>query len=376
MTQSLPQRYDQWIASGHIRPDGQQRLVLTYLETVASRFDTPSAFKGISILLQAIRRRDKSVPGVYLWGPVGTGKTTMMDLFYDRIASPFKHRIHFHAFMQNIHEQLHELAGQAYPIDQAIQTLSQTVNVLCIDEFLVEDVADAMILKDILQALCRYNVFLMTTANTPPHHLYRNGLQRQQFMPAVQHIRSVFKVLELNQANHRSEYFVEDMPYFLHPMTPLTHQRCHQIFRQHAKGIAPNSKNIQLLGRTIAVLGVSEAAVWIQFEALLYPPRNKKDFLALCHRHDVLIISGLRPIQQNERNLATNFIQLIDVAYDEGVRLIFESDAPLEEIYAQGALLEVFERCVSRLKEMQHALYGRGTKPQSGLEFSDGTGSV
>ncbi|MBK1701312.1 cell division protein ZapE [Thiococcus pfennigii] len=310
-------------------------------------------------LLRRWRRPTEAtpVPGLYLWGPVGRGKTYLMDWFVEALPLPGKRRLHFHHFMRDIHASLAGLPKQPDPLEVVAEQLRREVRVLCLDEFLVNDIADAMILYGLLRALFARGLTLVTTANTPPRELYRNGLQRQRFLPAIELLERHTRVVELTgTTDYRLRTLTAAGVYFVAAdgAADTELERCFaQLTGQHR---SPDT-TLTVNGRKIPVRGVGADVVWLDFAALCGSARATADYIELAREFNTLLLSDVPVLTARHEAAARRFVHLVDELYDRRIKLILSAAAPLAELY--GGDLEHFphERLLSRLTEMQSAAY-------------------
>ncbi|PAU78511.1 cell division protein ZapE [Halomonas salipaludis] len=319
--------------------------------------------------------------GVYLWGPVGRGKTWLMDRFHDALAVPAR-RQHFHHFMRWVHRRQFQLSGTPDPLTVMAHELSDEVAVLCLDELFVSDIADAMLLGRLMQALFDAGVVLVTTSNQPPNQLYAEGYNRERFLPAIAAIERHLQVVAMDGGcDHREHPGRAEPRYWVRAP-----QRLAQVFAQLSEGQAACREPLDLDGRMIEVEGRSEAALWCRYAQLCEQPLGALDFISLCDRFRHILVGGVpamggaagTPLEEAkiedlgpdtagggarrgfswQDDGARRFIALVDECYDRGVPLYIEAQVPIEELYAQGELSFAFRRVASRLKEMQLARFG------------------
>jgi len=300
----------------------------------------------------------KMPEGIYLVGPVGRGKTMLMDLFAEALET---HqipaiRIHFHAFMADIAEKLRAQQGQTDPLQRIATQIAKTHQVLCFDEFHVEDIGDAMILGELLSALFSRDVMLIATSNTPPDALYADGLQRTRFLPAIEQIKAHTTLVELNgKEDHRLRALTQAPTYFT-PLDDLAEQRMMERFAT-LSGTEASPDTITVQDRPITAKGLSESVAWFDFDALCRSPRSSLDYLELIQRYDTLMISDIPVLTGDDNDPAKRLIHLVDEAYDQGCKLILSAAERPEEIYQGTRLSRAFERTASRLIEMQSEDY-------------------
>jgi cell division protein ZapE len=296
------------------------------------------------------------VRGIYLWGGVGRGKTMLMDIFYESLPGSNKQRLHFHHFMQTVHAALKKLGGIENPLNRVAQDIARN-RVLCLDEFIVTDITDAMLLSGLLQALFARGVCLVTTSNTSPDNLYRDGLQRARFLPAIELLKQHTQVLHLdNQQDYRLQTFRRDGTYH-YPLDNKAAQHMQNIFQNLASGGRRQTGSIEINGRRIPVTGIADSAVWFEFAALCDAPRSQNDYLEIARLHHTVLLSGVPQMDDMANDAARRFLNLLDVFYDHRVNLIVSAAVDIPNLYKGRRLAFEFERAQSRLLEMQSEQY-------------------
>jgi cell division protein ZapE len=310
-------------------------------------------------LLRAVLRRPPVPPetGLYLWGAVGRGKTWLMDMFFDSLPFPQKRRRHFHRFMQDVHDGLKQNAGQQDPLERVADGLAAGVQVLCFDEFFVSDIADAMILGTLLTALFERGVTLVATSNSPPDELYREGLQRQRFLPAIEQIKQHTRVLAMDGGTDYRLRRLTRAGTYLPSGNPGTDARLAGLYRDLTGSAAATPGTVAIAGRRIATLGLDRQAVWFDFRALCDGPRGTEDYMEIARTWPAVLVSHVPVLTQQDENAARRFIALVDELYDRRVKLVLSAAAPLLEIYRGERLQFEFQRTRSRLTEMQSQQY-------------------
>lgn len=340
--------YEAQVIAGTIEADEQQRLVLEAFEHLSNALLKPQKKRFWSY--------PKPVMGLYIHGPVGVGKTFLMDLFFDNIPIEKKKRFHFHHFMQKIDADLRSLQGQKNPLHIIAASLSQSTRVLCFDEFLVHDVAHAMILGTLLEALLAHQMVLIATSNTEPDNLYLNGVHRERFLPAIDMIKSHCKLLYLqSNRDYRLGRGIAIETY-LYPLDEKTKEQ----FAQQFEHFAPeNKKNGALViqNRTIPYIAADSMVVWFDFTVLCNIPRSQLDYLEISDQFDTVFLDSVPILTENDTVFAILLIHLVDVLYDRGIKLVIRAACALEDLYIKGEMLFEFKRTYSRLKEMQAGDY-------------------
>jgi cell division protein ZapE len=292
--------------------------------------------------------------GVYLWGPVGRGKSFLMDAFYLCVPLVRKRRVHFHHFMREIHRELDQLKGTEDPIAAVAERTAKRYRLICFDEFHVSDIADAMILGRFLEQTMERGVEFVMTSNYHPDQLYGSGLQRERFLPAIELIKSRLDVVSVDSGvDYRRLKMEKVQVYHLGADAP---QQLEQIF-QELKDVEEEKQPLDVEGRAIPYRKRAGGLVWFDFEALCGGPRSYADYVDLTKRFHTIILSGVPRMSARQSDAARRFTWLIDVLYDEHIKLVLSAEAPPEELFTEGENSADFQRTVSRLHEMQSAEY-------------------
>ncbi|HIF9386576.1 TPA: cell division protein ZapE [Photobacterium damselae] len=297
----------------------------------------------------------KSVPikGLYLWGGVGRGKTYLMDLFFETLPTQRKQRIHFHRFMQYVHRQLGQLEQQVDPLKEVAKTLNKQIDVLCFDEFFVSDITDAMILANLFEALFAQGIILVATSNIPPHDLYRNGLQRARFLPTIALLEQHCQVIHLDSPTDYRLRQLEQAKLFYYPLTDVVAEQLQQAFISLSREPRIYGQPIHINNRTITTLGQASDVLYCQFSALCQTARSANDYIEIARLYHTVIVEGIPVMDDGQNDAMRRFIALVDEFYERRVKLLISSQISIEHMY-QGTLLRFeFERCCSRLIEMQ-----------------------
>ena len=353
-------RYLADVDAGKITFDEEQLRVLGKLERLASELlagvAAPSPLQRLATLFG---RTPPAPQGVYLCGGVGRGKTFLMDLFYDSLVAVPRRRTHFHRFMQEVHQRLTVLQGETNPLRKLAKELSAEVRLLCFDEFFVQDIADAMLLAGLLETLFAEGVVLVATSNIEPQGLYRNGLQRERFLPAIALLNSHTQVVKVSPG---SDYRLRSLE-----LATLYHCPDGAQARQAMQGsmveLVANPEHLQsgqrieVLGRVLQTQLLGDGVVWFEFAELCDGPRSAFDYVELARLYETVLISGVPVFNDSRNDQARRFINLVDELYDRRVKLIIAADAPIVELYQGSQLSFEFERTASRLLEMQSKDY-------------------
>jgi cell division protein ZapE len=303
--------------------------------------------------------------GLYLWGAVGRGKTWLMDLFYESLPGEAR-RLHFHHFMREVHESLGELRNRRDPLPVVASALAARSAVLCLDELFVADIADAMILGGLFEALLREGVTLVMTSNTAPGELYRGGLQRARFLPAIALLQRELRTVELDGAIDYRLRQLKRRPIYLSSQSADTPARLTALFEALADREAEPQRELVIQGRPLHAIRRSGEVVWFSFATLCEGARSQNDYVELAEDFHTLLLSEVPVFAEPQQDdAARRFIALVDELYDQGVKLIVSAAAAPETLYRAERLRETFQRTVSRLTEMQSEAYlarphGRG----------------
>jgi cell division protein ZapE len=299
--------------------------------------------------------------GLYLWGGVGRGKTFLMDAFYACLPYRRKRRIHFHNFMAEVHHEMKVLAGKNDPLIALADNIAKHNRVLCLDELHVDDIADAMILGRLVAAMLERGVVLLTTSNYPPDGLYPHGLQRQNFLPAIELLKRRLKVLHVDGGHDYRLRAVAREPMFLVSTdadnNAANEARMDALFERIAAGTRRIEHHIEIPGRLIPVKKAARTAVWFEFEELCGGAHAQEDYLGLAHRYPTVFLSHIPQMTADKASEARRFTWLVDVLYDNHVRLVASSAAAPEEICSGAMASGEFSRTASRLAEMQTTHY-------------------
>jgi cell division protein ZapE len=297
------------------------------------------------------------VPGLYLWGSVGRGKTFLMDLFAASLPHGVVLRRHYHRFMGEVHERLRELGARQNPLVDVAAGLAARCRVLCLDEFLVNDIGDAMILANLLDALFERGVSLVTTSNTAPANLYHGGLQRARFLPAIALIQRHCHVIEMDSPRDWRLRALAQAPVYHTPPGPEAERALARIFASQAQGEVERHVEITVNGRPIRARQRAEGVLWFDFDALCDGPRAVADYIALAKAGPAIIVSNVPQFSIYSEDPAKRFVQLVDEFYDRRVKLVLSAAAPITELYDGERLRAEFGRTESRLIEMQSEAY-------------------
>ena len=300
----------------------------------------------------------RPLEGIYFWGGVGRGKTLLMDLFYqalpDFIAS---RRTHFHSFMNQIHAALRQKQNRQNPLSEIAREIATTTRVLCLDEFVIIDIGDAMIMAGLLEALFDNGVVLVTTSNVEPANLYREGLQRARFLPAIALIEAHCEVVNLDGGQDYRLRFLEQTDLYRVPHGEDTDESILTWLDQHVTPVQSLRKQLEVNGRMLTPRYCAEDTVWFRFTDLCETARSQSDYLELARFFTTIIVTEIRAMNAAEDDVARRFVLLIDVLYDHQVKLVASAEDRPDQLYSGNRLRFEFERTASRLIEMQSSEY-------------------
>ena len=361
MKDRLTSAYDKLLDSGSIAPDPAQAEALTALARLARNLGT---YRPGS-LLRLIGHRPAAPRGLYLHGKVGRGKTMLMDLFFANVAFSGKRRLHFDAFMAEAHAAIEtaRAEGQGDPMPGAASALASRGLLLCLDEFQVNDIADAMILSRLFARLFQYELVLVTTSNVAPDDLYRDGLNRQLFLPFVASLKQYTDILELAAArDYRLDMLMGRRLYFS-PLGAEADKGLAETWAMLTGGAKPMRKLLDVAGRKLEIARASGGTAWTSFAALCEQPLGAADYRTIARTFQTVLLEGIATLGPDKRNEARRFITLIDALYDGRVRLIASAAAEPDALYPQGDGADVFQRTASRLIEMRSRDYLENRRP-------------
>lgn len=347
-------RYRAAVASGRWQSDPAQHAALDEFDRLYAALTTSGGGNFWQRL--GLARRD-AIPGLYLHGEVGRGKTMLMDLLVESLSETMVLRSHFHHFMQDVHESLRGMPRQQDPLDRIAAAMARRARVLCLDEFQVIDIGDAMLLAGLLRALLRERVSLVATSNTAPADLYRDGLQRARFLPAIKLIQRHCHVVALRSPTDWRLRALEQAPLYHVPPGAEAVREMSRLFDRYAHGPAQEGGVLEVCGRQIPLRRATADMAWFDFSALCEGPRSVADYLELAARCRVLLVSRVPQFGPDTDDAARRFINLVDAMYDHRVKLVLSAAAPIVELYDGKRLRDAFARTESRLIEMQSRAY-------------------
>ena len=342
---------------GHERDVAQEKIVVL-LDVLQQRLHSRRPGRGLRGLFRRKKTADGAIdPGLYIWGGVGRGKTFLMDLFFETLAIEQKKRIHFHRMMREVHESLKSLDDVEDPLDMVAERIASDTRVLCFDEFFVSDIADAMILGRLLDGLFRRRVTLVTTSNSAPDDLYKDGLQRQRFLPAIEMLKSCAQVVHMEGEVDYRLRLLRQAGTYLSPDDDQAHVRLQHFFDESASSQITADSLLDINGREIRARQCAKGIAWFDFADICDGPRSQNDYIEIARWYPAIIVSGVPELDSERENQARRFISLVDEFYDRRVKLVLSAASAVDTLYSGDRLSFEFDRTVSRLLEMQSTDY-------------------
>jgi len=342
---------------GHVRDPSQAHIVELLADLQERLCAAPPPKRGLARLLSRERNSAPGITGLYVWGGVGRGKTFLMDLFFETLPLEGKHRAHFHRIMQDVHQRLRALGNIEDPLSTVARDMAANARVLCFDEFFVSDIGDAMILGRLLQGLFEHGVTLVATSNTRPDDLYRDGLQRQRFLPAIDALNRHTQVVELEGDTDYRLKLLQEAGTYLTPDDEPARARLREFFRESVSSQVEEHHELEVNGRKLKARRCAKGIAWFDFGELCDGPRSQADYIEIARWYPTIVLSGVPELDEFKENQARRFIALVDEFYDRRVKLIVSAERPPDELYSGNRLRFEFERTVSRLIEMQSMEY-------------------
>ncbi|MDQ7015399.1 MAG: cell division protein ZapE [Gammaproteobacteria bacterium] len=338
-------------------PDPAQEQALQQLQALYEALLKAPPRSFLAQISALWKQPAQPVVGLFLWGGVGRGKTFLFDLFYDTLPFENKLRLHFHRFMYRVHEELRQLKNVKDPLDKVAESFAKRTRVLCLDEFQVTDIADAMIMNGLLRGLFKHGVVLVTTANLAPEELYKEGLQRGRFLPAIALLQRHCQQVHLQGSlDYRLQGLHLAQIYF----SPLGDAAEAGLLARFQQGVAVERRKrdfVIISERHIPVIRWADGIVWFDFSVLCAQPRATSDYIEIARYFHTVLVSHIPVMDERWDDRAQRFILMVDEFYDRRVKLIVSAEASPSQLYTGRRLLERFERTQSRLEEMQTPLY-------------------
>ncbi len=360
-------RYQQALDAGEYQADGVQRRAVTQLDRIyQALLQKPAASAPTGGLRGKLNRLlgkggetapQRPVQGLYMWGGVGRGKTWLMDMFFHSLPGDRKMRLHFHRFMLRVHEELTELQGRENPLEIVADGFKAETDVLCFDEFFVSDITDAMLLATLLQALFARGITLVATSNIPPDDLYHNGLQRARFLPAIDLINEYCDVMNVDAGIDYRLRTLTQAHLYLTPLSDQTRETLDRMFVKLAGKAGEEAPMLQINHRPLQAIRSVDGVLAVDFHTLCEEARSQLDYIALSRLYHSVILYNVQVMGPLKENTARRFLALVDEFYERHVKLVIGAEVSMFEIYQGERLKFEYQRCLSRLQEMQSEEY-------------------
>ena len=356
-------KYQQDLTTDNFHYDSAQETAVKHLQRLYQELQNkPLPVTGFKKVLHGWKRvyakqQVTPIQGLYFWGGVGRGKTYLVDTFFDCLAFDNKMRVHFHRFMHRVHQELKTLTGQSDPLKIIAKRFAKETCIICFDEFFVSDITDAMILGALFEELFAHNVILVATSNIIPDELYRNGLQRERFLPAIKLINQHTEVVNVDSGVDYRLRTLEQAEIYHYPLDAKANDNLQQYFTQLSCEPGTLDTQIEVNNRQLDTVRVSDGVVYFEFSVLCESARSQGDYMEISRLYHTVLLANVTPMDMDSDDSARRFIALVDEFYERNVKLIISAQVPMTKLYDQGRLGFEFKRCLSRLQEMQSLEY-------------------
>lgn len=358
------QRYQQDLLRPDFQADAAQQMAVERLQHVYDQllvnevtWRRYNRWYRRLVRLFLSRSRPQAVAGLYFWGGVGRGKTYLMDVFHDSLPFEQKMRVHFHRFMQYVHNELESRKGQKNPLESIAADIAAHNRVICFDEFFVSDIADAMILGGLFEKLFGMGITLVATSNIVPDQLYKNGLQRQRFLPAIELLKKHCEVVNVDGGIDYRLRTLEQAELYHYPLDAAAEESLMKSLINLAPDALSENTQININRRMLRSRYEADDVVWFAFAELCDGPRSQNDYIELARIYHAVIVSDVPRMAGGQDDLVRRFINMVDEFYDRNVKLIISAEVAVDQLYSGGRLEFEFERTRSRLLEMQSSQY-------------------
>jgi cell division protein ZapE len=365
-------RYRALVRDGALKSDPMQALAAEKLQALHHALDHYRPHHGAGGWKEKLglaRRKADPPQGLYLFGGVGRGKSMLMDLFHETAPVERKRRVHFHEFMIEVHAAIHDWrkaqktrqTKEDDPLPKLAARIGDDAWLLCFDEFHVTDIADAMILARLFGALFDRGVVVVATSNWPPDDLYKDGLQREQFLPFIALMKTKLDILHLDSPTDYRLIRLKSLKTYHAPLGPMASRALAKAFDELTEGATAAEESLSVKGRTIPIPKAARGVAQVDFESLCGKPLGAEDYLTLARTYHTVLMDAVPRLTEDRRNEAKRFMTLIDALYEHNCALIMAADAAPQDLYREGTHAFEFERAVSRLMEMQSEEYRERT---------------
>ncbi len=352
-------KYKQDLTKDDFLFDADQENAVKHLQRLYEDLQTKplavSSFKRVLSRWKKVYKKQETKPikGLYFWGGVGRGKTYLVDTFYDCLPFENKMRVHFHRFMHRVHQELKGLTGQSDPLKIIAKKFASETRIICFDEFFVSDITDAMILGSLFEELFAYGVTLVATSNIIPDELYRNGLQRERFLPAIKLINEHTEIVNVDSGVDYRLRTLEQAEIYHYPLDQQANDNLYHYFKQLSCEEGEEGVDIEINNRQLPTICVSDGVVYFDFSVLCESTRSQSDYMEISQLYHTVLMANVKQMGRESDDSTRRFIALVDEFYERNVKLIMSAEMSLEELYSGGNLAFEFKRCLSRLQEMQ-----------------------
>jgi len=353
------EKYQQDLTRDDFQYDAAQENAVKHLQRLFEDLQNkPLPVAGFKKVLNRWKRvvskpEKKSIKGIYFWGGVGRGKTYLVDTFYDCLPFKNKSRVHFHRFMHRVHQELKTLSGQSDPLKIIAKRFADETCIICFDEFFVSDITDAMILGTLFEELFANNVILVATSNIIPDELYRNGLQRARFLPAIKLINENTEVVNVDSGVDYRLRTLEQAEIYHFPLDKQANENLHTYFKQLSAEPGKSNVDIEINNRQLTTIEESDGVVHFEFSEMCESARSQSDYMEISRLYHTVLLANVTQMNGSCDDAARRFIALVDEFYERNVKLIMSAEVALDNLYTDGLLEFEFKRCLSRLLEMQ-----------------------
>lgn len=354
------ERYQHDLAQQGFEKDSAQEDAVRRLQSLYDKLieaESQSQKAMVKLRRKLNKGRKQPVKGLYFWGGVGRGKTYLMDTFFESLPFKRKMRVHFHRFMQRVHNEFKTLKGEKNPLEHVAARFADEARVICFDEFFVSDIGDAMILATLLDGLFKRGVTLVCTSNIEPDGLYKDGLQRARFLPAIALVKKHTDVVNVDGGVDYRLRSLEQAELYHYPLDDGADISLRNSYNSLAVEAGSHTIDLEINGRKLRALSHADDVVWFDFKELCDGPRSQNDYIELAREFHAIIVSNVPVMSHNKDDQARRFVNMIDEFYDRNVKVIMSAAAPITDLYAGGRLSFEFERTESRLLEMQSREY-------------------